>query len=289
MTVAESLFLPNSSPERKHWGLLLLAKVVATAPSELLKDLFTTNTVSVLINHLKLDERYLHRSATKAIQALQSRASRDPGIVADAIQGLVFGSSGLYNFDSMTKTKTVTKLLTLADLSTFQIIVPTIRNAIERPEAPDERQADVRRRGFADMLVSIFTRTITMANEDAAAQNSVAEMVLDSLVGIAYSRKALRADGVAFEPPPSSECVAYLRSRIRTCLDQGLQNPVTKSNLLRYTVYRLKDLQQQAAHDAIVEFDAETRVIVETAWKRLGKISKTVSGACSSVPTDLLM
>lgn len=285
LTGAGSLFLPTSSPERKHWGLLLLAKVIDTAPSEFLKHVFTTNTLMLLITHLKTDERYLHRSATKAVQALHKRASQDHSFVADAIQGLVLGSSGLYNFDSVTKTKTVAKLLTAADVSTFQTIVPAICAAIERPDATDEKQADAKRRGFGDIMVSACTRALAMVDEENGTPKLVAEMALDALVGIAYSKKSLGPDGRVFEPPPSPECRAYFRSRIRTCLDQSLQHGATKSTLLSYAVHRLKVLQAQTPPDhAILEFDAETQAIVEKAWKNLGKISKAVRRTCQMVP-----
>jgi DNA polymerase phi len=277
LTILESLFLPSSSPERKHSGFLLLGKVVATVPAEYLKEAFTTNTVLILATHLKVDERYLHRVAKKAVQALQDRASREPNIVLYAIQGLVLGPSGQYNFDATTKTKTVAKLLTTADLSTIRDLVSAVRDAMERPQALDGKQADVKRRAFADILVSICTRSMILMNKETDTSNSVAELVLDALIGLAYSNKPFRSNATVFEPIPSPECRAYLRSRIRTCLDQSLQHPATRSDLLRHTILSLQAVQGQEGGDhTIVDFDEETHEIVQRAWKSLRKISKTV-------------
>ena len=279
--IIDSHFSPNSSPERKHGGLLLLEKVMATAPSKYLKDIFTTNTVLVLVNHLKVDERYLHRSATKVMQALQSRAKRDPSIVCCAFQGLILGTSGFYNFDTLTKTKTVAKLLAAADLSTFHSLVPAVRGAIERPQAVDDKQADARRRVFADILVTICARALAMTNNESDSAKSVAEMVLDALIGPAYSNKAFGSDDGAIEPPPSSQCREYLRSRVRTCLDQSSQHRI---DLLRHIVRSLKVLHEQGDCDQVsIEFDEQTRSIVETAWKKFKKTSTSVGLANPTV------
>lgn len=225
-----------------------------------------------------MDERYLHRSAKKAVQALQTRANRDPSIVSPAIQGLVLMASGLYNFDTITKTKTIAKLLSVANLSSLEDLVPAVCEVIEQPEATDEKEADAKRRSFADILVSICARTVVLVNGQNEDPNPVAEMVLATLIGLAYSNKSLRPGCRMFKPLPSFECRKYLRSRIKTCLDQSSQHRATKLCLLRHTIHRLKDVQEQADHEhAIVEFDEQTEKIVEKAWKRLRKVTKTVS------------
>jgi DNA polymerase phi len=279
LIVAGSLFLPSSSPERKHWGLLLLAKVLATAPSSFIQDVFTTNTVLLLVNHLKVNERYLHKSAKKAAQALQVRANREPSIVSHAIKGLVLGSSGLYNFDKVTKTKTVAKLLTAADLASYEDLVPAICETMEQPHTDDGKQIDAIRRVFADILVSVCSRVLGTAKIDESTPESVAQMILDALIGLAYSNKSLSKDDGTIDPPPSPECRAYLRSRIRTCLDESLQSDLTKYHLLRHTIHSLKEIQYQATgvDHAIIEFDTETQDIFDTAFKNLRKIMKTVS------------
>jgi uncharacterized protein YdbL (DUF1318 family) len=278
LIVVESLFAPSSSPERKHSGFLLLAKIVAIAPSEFLKSVFTTNTILQLVNHLKTDERYLHRSATKTMQVLQSRAKRDPSIVSYTIQGLVLEASGLYNFDSVTKTKTVAKLLSAADLSALQVLVPAVRDAIEHPQAADDKQVNSKRRVFCDILVAICARVFAVENGDSDSSSSLAKKILDTLIGLAYSNKSLASGGRTFEPLPSSECREYLRSRLRTSLDQSSQHRAMKSDLLRHTIQGLKAVQEQANGDhVIVEFDKQTEEIVKTVWKRLRKIYKKVS------------
>lgn len=205
------------------------------------------------------------------------RASQEHGIISHAMQGLVLGNSGVYNFDTVTKTKTVAKLLAMADLAAFRGLIPAIRNAIERPGAVGEKDADAKRRAFADILVSICNRVLAMAKDETDNSTSVTEILLDALIGLAYSDKPLGADGRTFEPPPSSGCRAYFRSRVRSCLDQSIQYRAANLNLLRYTIHRLKGIQEEAdGAQALIEFDEKTRGIAEVAWKKIKKISKTV-------------
>lgn len=290
LNIAGSLFSPSSSPERKHSGFLLLAKVVVTAPSQYIMDIFTINTVSLLVDHLKIDERYLHRSANKAMQALQSRAIREPSIVSCVIQGLVLGPSGLYNFDTISKTKNVAKLLRAADQSTSRDLVLAVRGAMEHPQEIDQKQADARRRAFADVLVSICTRALATINPENKTSTSVPEMVVDTLIGLAYSNRSFGQESMTFEPQPSTECRAYLRSRIRTCLDQSLQHLAVKFDLLRHTIHSVKAVQEQAdGGHVIVELDERTKEIVGTAWKNVRKLFKTVSFPSLSPPFFILI
>ena len=150
---------------------------------------------------------------------------------------------------------------------------------MEQLHTADEKQIDAIRRAFADILVSVYNRVLGSVSDDDSARVSVAEMVLDALIGISYSNKSLTSDSRLIDPLPSSECRAYIRSRIRNCLDERLQTNMTKSHLLRHTIHRLKELQnhEAGADHTVIEFDTETRDIFDAALKNLRKILKTVS------------
>ena len=251
---------------------------MATSPFVVLQHVFTANTIQLLVNYLKIDERYLHKSATKVIQALQARANWEPSIVSHTVRGLVLGSSGLHNFDKVTKTKTVSNLLKAADLASYEDLVAAVGDAMEQPQTNDEKQVDSIRRAYADILVSICSRALSIVSDDDQRPNAVAQMVLDALIGLAYAQKSFASTGRNFQPPPSHEARAYLRSRIKICLDQNLQDNLRKFHLLRHTINRLKEIQNQAAgaDHSIIEFDAATQDIHDTALKNLKKISKIV-------------
>lgn len=238
--------------------------------------------MSLLVTNLEAGDRYLNRSAKRTIEALQNRAKSEPGVVPHVVQGLVLGASGVHNFDAISKTKTIRKLLVAANLASCQALVPIIGSAIEEPQTSDESEADARRKSFTDILVVLYSRTFSMAtdpkNEAVSAPKRVAKMILDVLVAMGYAAKPLGSDGRMFKPPPTSQCRAYVRSRIRTCLDQSLRDRQNKLDLLRHTIDSLKDIHTQKDSEfAITEFDAATQEIVDGAWIGLSEMKKAVS------------
>jgi DNA polymerase phi len=274
LTLAESLLSPRSSPERKHWGFLLLAKVVATAPPILVENVFTANTVHFLVASLKVDERYLHRSASKVLQALQSRANKEPNIVSPVAKRLVLGDSGVFNFDAITKTKTIARLLSAANLASIRNLVPEVGVAMARPNVDESKQADAKRQSFADLLVTVCIHVLALS-ETAEARLQVAGTALDILVAFAYSNRSESEDSV---PPISSRCRAYMRSRIRACLDHGSQDRAVKADLLRYTIRKLEDIHNHMdPENKTIAFDEGTQGTVDKAFKNLRRTSKAVS------------
>jgi DNA polymerase phi len=248
--------------------------------------------VSLLIANLEASDRYLNKSAKKTMEALQTRARSEPSVIPHVVQGLVLGASGVHNFDTVSKTKTIRKLLAAADLASCQNLVPVIGGAIEQPQTNDEKEADARRKSYTDMLVALYSRTLAMAiepnNQAIPAPKEVAGMILDVLVAIGYSRKPLGSAGRIFKPPPTSQCRAYIRTRIRTCLDQSLHDRQNKLDLLRHTIGSLREIQCQKKSDfALTEFDAATQEIVDKAWEGLSEMKKAVSLSHSTVTTML--
>jgi DNA polymerase phi len=280
--VTESLLVPTSSPERKHSALSLLTQTLTSAPPSLLHYVFTPKITSLLVTYLKEGERYLHRSATRTVEALHMRAAKEPSIITNVLQGLVLGASGVHNFDTVSKTKTVRKLLIAANLATCNDLVSAVAAALVKPQSPGEKDADAKRRSLTDMLVALYSRSLSTGTEHdiepAAASRIVAEMVLDILVAMGYSQRSSGSKGMRFEPQVTVQCRSYVQSRIRTCLDQSLHDSEDKLHLLRYTVDGLKAIQTKGSADAaFTEFDAETQDVVDKAWKGLGKMRDRVS------------
>lgn len=224
-----------------------------------------------------MDDRYLHRSAKKAVQALQTRAISEPKIVSHVIQGLVLGPSGQYNFDNATKTKTIGNLIKAAEPKSLLDLLPALCRAMEQPQENDEKRADAKRRAFADILVSITTHVLAGIDQETDPSISLVKKILDALLAPAYSNKSPGPDGITFEPQVSLECRTYLRSRIRTCLELILQHSSIRSNLFRHTIETLRDIQKQAGSgNLMVEFDEQIQQIVDEAWSNMKRISKAV-------------
>ena len=113
----ENLFSSSASPERKFWGFLLFQKMLgeATTCPVILDGLFSPNFMRCLINHVSHEDRFLHRAAEKSLRVMQQTIEAHPSIAAITTSGLISGN-GVYNFDQITKTNTVEKILLLTPM-----------------------------------------------------------------------------------------------------------------------------------------------------------------------------
>ena len=80
----------------------------------LLKVVFSPNFMRCLINNLSQEDRFLNRAAQKSLKVITQIVDERPSSMPLIISGLVDGN-GVYNFDQVTKTKTIEKLLSQAD------------------------------------------------------------------------------------------------------------------------------------------------------------------------------
>lgn len=112
----ENLFSATASRERKFWGFLLLQKVLQDPESygKLFPSVFSHNLVRCIINHVQEKDRFLNRAADKSLKVLILTVENDPRMLANTLPHLI-GGHGTYNFDKVTKTKTIEKLLSTVD------------------------------------------------------------------------------------------------------------------------------------------------------------------------------
>ena len=76
----------------------------------MLTHLFSQNFMRCLINHISHEDRFLHRVADKCIKSLLQEVEANPEIVTTVLPRMISGN-GVYNFDQITKTKTIDKLI----------------------------------------------------------------------------------------------------------------------------------------------------------------------------------
>ena len=80
------------------------------------RSIFSHNLVRCLINHIQDEERFLHRAAVKSLKVLALTVEKNPYTLVGVLPRLI-GDNGTYNFDKVTKTKTIEKLLGSVDNS----------------------------------------------------------------------------------------------------------------------------------------------------------------------------
>ena len=70
-------------------------------------------------------DRFLNRAADKSLKVLVQTVESDPQTLLSILSSLV-GGQGIYNFDKVTKTKTVERLLANVDASNARKVVDTL-------------------------------------------------------------------------------------------------------------------------------------------------------------------
>lgn len=111
--VDESFFNDKSSSERKYIGFNILIKVLPLIPKKEIDFLFTKNLMRCTINQSNDAKRHLHKISQKLLITLLNVCAENPNKVVPIINNLLFSEFGSMNFDKLTKTKTINKLLSI--------------------------------------------------------------------------------------------------------------------------------------------------------------------------------
>ncbi|GMG17335.1 unnamed protein product [Aspergillus oryzae] len=271
------LFAASSSDERKYWGFLLFVKVLNESPLPLASLVFTKNLVRCLTNQLAVEDRYLHRMAAKAAKTIQTRVSKEPEFAAASINGLM-GSAGSVNFDQVTKTKTVEKIVIEANLDALKQIVPLFEKLVACPGTSDSKAAASSRQFLAGLLLSIVRSRASASDESEEGAKEVLEYILFTFVRFAYfveKEGDSRGQTVA-EPALTEQTQELFRSRISSCLNSLISNQKYATALPYAVVRKIRDAAKSEEYGKfIIAMDDTLQDSVKSAFKSLKKLSST--------------
>lgn len=272
--VADGLFASASSDERKYWGFLLFVKVLNESSLKQASQVFTKNLVRCLINQLAVEDRYLHRMAVKAAKCIQSRVAKEPEFAAASINGLM-GSAGSINFDQVTKTKTVEKIVAEANLDALKQIVPLFEKLIAQPGTNDEKVAASSRQTLAGLLLAIFRARA--ANQDAQEDaTSILEHILSTFVRFAYFKDESKTQSA--QPGLIEQTQELFRSRINSCLNSVIANQKYSTTLPYAVICKIRDsVKSEEFGKFIINMGDPVQESIKTAFKSLKKLSSMVS------------
>jgi len=208
--------------------------------------------------------------AERTVKAIQVRAASDTVFAAATIKGLM-GPFGAINFDQITKTKTIQKLLGDGGLDLLDSIAEDFKALIIDPTG-DEKAAAMKRQLLADYLVSTVRSNSSRGDSpDAQKLESLAKKILALLVHFGFFTDP------SSTPPLSHASQEMFRSRVMSCLNI-LMGQATASYSMPYEVIAM--IHQQQEQDSRVQFVIELDEIAEKAldqaWRTLKKISKKV-------------
>ncbi|KAL4960390.1 DNA-directed DNA polymerase POL5 [Aspergillus stella-maris] len=270
--VDNGLFASASSEERKYWGFLLFIKVMNEHSPEVASQTFTKNLVRCLTNQLAVEDRYLHRMAVKASKAIQARVSREPEFAAPAVKGLM-GSAGVVNFDQMTKTKTVEKIVSEANIDALETILPLFESLVVSPGTTDGKAAAANRQVLAGLLLSMVRAYVADDSSEV-----VLERTLFVFARFAYFTSE---DGkVGPQPAFSEQSQELFRSRINSSLNSIIAGQKHAATLPYAVVRKIRDAARSEEYGKfIIKMDDTLKESVKGAFKALKKLSSSETPA----------
>ena len=231
-----------------------------------------------LVNQLASPERYLHRVAEKTIKFVFTRVNQEPSATITILNGLSRPPSGPINFDQITKTKTVEKLLAHIEDRSLVDLLPFFSQLIAKPSKQDEKATITSRRMAADQLVSIVRSKQTIAGtETTRSSESVVfvDQVLSLFAKHAYFVHEQRASTprAAIDPPISETSREMFKSRISSCLNHILAT-CAEPALFSYDLVAWIHSMDKAENDLKFLFKSEDAVkkTIDKAWVTMEKI-----------------
>lgn len=213
------------------------------------------------------------------MKAIQARVSMEAEFAGSVLSGLL-GPSGAINFDQMTKTKTVEKILAETSRTELTQILQLFEGLILRPDVSDAKMAASRRQILAEYLISIIrSRASSAKGAGQITSDGYDEAILLLFVKFAFfvDRDDSGQPGRAPEPPMSETTQESFRNRIISALNSltgATSNPAT----LPYSVVlniRNKERDDRTCR-SILDMDETVSESLKIAWKMLKSFDKMV-------------
>lgn len=256
VVVEEGLFNEKLSHERKYWGFEILAKfVVGLNRAEDVAHLFTPNVMQTMINLSTQKKRYLHNIAVKAIEALQQAASANCGKGPVILDKLL---KRAWNFDNLTKTKTIDKLLVVNNSGSEFEQQLALNELVDIFKARLQLDHEPEAKWGLDRLVQVVRSNRSVIVLLGATGDAVMELVLGFLVRLSL-----------FPLEASAGVVKYAQDKLNSVLAEVVFNPRADKQLwLLWCINEIVALEKK--QPLAVEFDDELKACKNDALQYLG-------------------
>lgn len=180
------------------------------------------------MNQLASQERYLHQIAEQSLKAIYSRVQDDPLAAGTIIRCLTDesdhganSSSSFVNFDFLSKTKTVERLLGEVPLESLADTLHYFDTLIRHPGSQaDENAAFAVRHTLADQLLHIIrSRSYPATSEyEYEIHKDCVTKITEIFIGYGYFDGTLPSVGDGLEPPICNKTRDLFRSRLMSSL-----------------------------------------------------------------------
>ncbi|KAK7740658.1 DNA-directed DNA polymerase [Diatrype stigma] len=207
--VDDGLFSKHASDGQKFRGFMIFRTFLdglRSGHESLVKDLFTRNLMTCLMNQAAKEDRYLHLAAVKTLKSVEQCVENSPGLLVPILKEL-FGKFGTYGFDQRTNSKTVEKLLQWTTPTNVETVLQLIREPVVVMDKSEEGEVDNLRQIYAHYLFKLTTQA-KPDSESIGDKVSVIELGIAELASCAYSKQA------QFKPALSEKTREVFRSRL---------------------------------------------------------------------------
>ncbi|KAH8550146.1 DNA polymerase phi-domain-containing protein [Umbelopsis sp. PMI_123] len=300
VTVDESLFVANTSHERKYWGFQLVEKAMTHVPTEQIVFVFTDNFMRTFINNMSSEDRFLSKAARHTMQEIEQLCTKDSNIGFGLIAQLV-GKYGNQKFDKAVRSKMIDSLLTNMDVAGIKSYITFLTKCFLAPEESnnDPVRAEGQRTWVAEQVVGLIRNTKVPKDEEWIS------LVLEFLFVHAFFdvvKNGSKVSKANTQPTPalSPATRTVCRDRFFAILGElstmppvakvaELGGSVLKTRKLNGTmnngefwadhaVQRYRALEKDTKHyKNIVEFDEESSQAKKDAFKTIEKIKADIA------------
>ena len=274
----DGLFSASASDQRKYWGFVLSQRVFLIAPADLISVVFSKNFMRCFMNQLASSDRYLHRNAEKVVKSIYSRLETDSSIAMTVLACLLKAPHGCVNFDQITKTKTVEKLLPQVDDKNLGDLVQFYAGIMQDPNTQEEKAASLDRQIAADHLLSVVRSRQTLTDTESSMQSGptlFVKKVLALFAQHAYfsHQQESHLDNRSIGPSISDGTRSVLRSRISSCLTHVLAKSAQPAHITYDLVHFIRDLEKKDGDFKLLfECDEAVNKTINKGWTLLEKV-----------------
>lgn len=241
-----------------------------------------------LINQLASRERYLHPVAKKALNSIYTRVDQEPSTTIVIINALSRSPEGPINFDQISRTKVVEKLLAHVQDCSLTELCSLFSQLIMKAGEQDEKTAATSKRMAADQLVSVLRSRIIIAS-NKGPKSSEANMFVNQAFSL-LAKHAYFVHGQhssasipTLDTTTTGSSREMFKSRISSCLSIVLVKHAEPAQVSYNLITYIRSIEEED-NDLNLSFSSDNAVkkIIEKAWSTLEKIHSRSTSAQGS-------
>ncbi|QLL35097.1 hypothetical protein HG536_0H04730 [Torulaspora globosa] len=259
--VDETIFNEKASNERKFLGFVIFEKTLPLVPSNWVSCCFSQNFLRTLINHSSDSRRFLFKISHKILNSIVDICQKDPSHkLVPCFTALLFGPNGSINFDKLTKTKTVSKLLALDQLD--EATLCEIFESLSNYSVKSSSSAEKTQLQFAlDTLLYVVRGHRAQLTHDM-----VVELLLRPIVSLAFF----------FEGDETINTLA--NERLQSILSEAMQSTTQNHSYQYYALQMIREAESSGKQLA-TKMDESLNEVKENAFKVLSSVSTDLENA----------